>query len=112
MELKFLYHPVKDLRASLLFYHDMGFKIAWQQGAHTVAMSLPNSNIKLLLEDDELNLTAGGIFVVENVDDFYEQNKERYSFVKTPCDIPPGRYAIYQDLSENLIRIIDLRNER
>jgi hypothetical protein len=49
---------------------------------------------------------------VDSVDKYYEQHQEKLHFIKTPCDIPPGRYAIYQDDSENLFRIIDLSRER
>lgn len=112
MKLVFLYHPVKNLKESLAFYRDtLGFEEAWREGEHTVALNLPNSDIRLMIEDDEQELSAGGIFLVDSVDSFFEENKEVLEFVKEPTDIPPGRYAIYKDNSGNLLRILDFTKE-
>lgn len=112
MKLIFLYYPVSNLEESVTFYREQqGFVEAWREGDHTVAMSLPDSDVKLLLEEDEKDLSPGGVFLVENVDHFYDKNKDSVEFIKLPVDIPPGRYAIYQDNSGNLIRIIDFTKE-
>ncbi len=112
MKLVFLYHSVKNVKDSLLFYREeLGFEEAWREGDHTIALRLPNTDIRLLIEDDEQDLSAGGIFLVDSVDDFYHEKKNVLKFVKEPVDIPPGRYAIYQDHDENPIRIIDFTNE-
>ena len=76
-----------------------------------MALSLPNSDVRLLIEEDEQELSAGGIFLVESVDTFYQENMERMQFVKEPIDIPPGRYAIIKDPSGNYLRIMDFTNE-
>ena len=61
MKLVFLYHPVKNLKESLTFYREtLGFEEAWREGEHTVALTLPNSDVRLLIEDEELELSAGG----------------------------------------------------
>ncbi|RLL44900.1 hypothetical protein D8M04_08445 [Oceanobacillus piezotolerans] len=113
MKLAFLSHPVKDLKASLNYYREVfGFEEAWREGDHTAALKLPDSEIKLMIEDDDEGFSAGGVFVVVSVDQFYEENKEKINFVKTPCDIPPGRYAIFQDIDGNVMRIIDMSKER
>lgn len=113
MKLVFLYHPVKNLKESLTFYREtLGFEEAWREGEHTVALNLPNTDVRLLIEDEELELSAGGIFLVESVDTFYRENKDKLEFVKEPVDIPPGRYAIYKDISGNHLRIIDFTNEK
>jgi len=113
MKLVFLFHPVKDLKESLAFYRDqLGFEEAWREGDHTVAFNLPNSDIRLMIEDDEQDLPAGGIFLVDSVDDFFKNNKDHLHFLKEPVDIPPGRYAIYEDNSGNLLRILDFSKEK
>jgi catechol 2,3-dioxygenase-like lactoylglutathione lyase family enzyme len=113
MQLAFLCHPVKNLKESLVFYREvLGFEEAWREGEHTVALKLPGTEVQLMIEDDDEGFSTGGIFIVDSVDEFYESNKEQLTFVKYPCDIPPGRYAIFQDSSENPMRIIDLSNER
>src|SRR5689334_12259415 len=102
MKLVFLYHPVDNIKDSLAYYRDtLGFEEAWREGEHTVALQIPNSEVRLLIEDDEKELGAGGVFLVESVDDFFHANKEDLDFVKGPIDIPPGRYAIYKDHSGN-----------
>jgi hypothetical protein len=67
---------------------------------------------RLMIEDDELELSAGGIFLVDSVDNFFNENKNILEFVKEPIDIPPGRYAIYKDNSGNPLRIIDFSKEK
>ncbi|MEI5907421.1 VOC family protein [Bacillus spongiae] len=113
MKLVFLYHPVKNVKESLAFYRDtLGFEEAWREGEHTVALTLPNSDVRLMIEDEEADLSAGGVFLVDSVDDFYNENKNVLEFVKEPIDIPPGRYAIYKDISGNYLRIIDFTKEK
>lgn len=113
MKLVFLYHPVKNLKESLTFYREkLGFEEAWREGDHTVALKLPNSEIQLMIEDDEQELSAGGVFLVNSVDGIYNENKDTLEFIKGPVDVPPGRYAIYKDNSGNLLRIIDFTKEK
>ncbi|MCA1032535.1 VOC family protein [Bacillus timonensis] len=113
MKLAFLYHPVKNLEESLEFYREtLGFEEAWREGEHTVALKLPNSDIQLLIENDELEFSAGGVFLVDSVDAFFRENNDKLEFVKEPVDIPPGRYAIYKDNSGNHLRIIDFSKQK
>ena len=113
MKLVFLSHPVKNVKESLHFYREvLGFEEAWREGEHTIALNLPNSDVRLMIEDDEQDLSAGGVFLVDNVDAFYEAKKNVLTFVKTPFDVQPGRYAIYQDHDGNYMRIIDFTNEK
>ncbi|MFS0780597.1 VOC family protein [Bacillus sp. 1P06AnD] len=112
MKLAFLCHPVERLQESLSFYRDeLGFEEAWREGDHTIALKLPGSEVQLMIEDDGEGVAAGGTFIVDSVDEFYRINKENFDFLKLPCDIPPGRYAIFQDASGNPIRILDMSNE-
>lgn len=63
MKLLFLYHPVENLKESLAFYRDvLGFEEAWREGEHTVALKLHDSNVQLMIEDDEMDLGPGGYF--------------------------------------------------
>ena len=112
MKLAFIDYPVKDLKKSIAFYRDtMGFEEAWREGDHTVAFKLPGSEVQLMIENDEYGTGPGAVFLVESVDQFFVENKEQLEFVKEPVDIPPGRYAIFQDVDGNLIRILDFTNE-
>ncbi|UTR10334.1 hypothetical protein MM300_21060 [Evansella sp. LMS18] len=112
MKLMFLYHPVKNLKESLTFYREnLGFEEAWREGDHTVALKLPDTEVQLMMEEDDDGLTAGGVFLVDSVDTFFAKKKNMLRFIKEPIDIPPGRYAIYEDESGNPMRIIDFSNE-
>jgi len=115
MKLVFLFHPVKNLKESMSFYREtLGFEETWREGEHTAALKLPGTEIQLMLEDEDENegLPAGGIFLVDSVDQYYDENKEKLEFIKQPVDIPPGRYAIYKDNSGNLLRILDFSKEK
>ncbi|RXZ00605.1 VOC family protein [Fictibacillus sp. S7] len=113
MKLAFLYYPVTNLEDSLAFYRNtFGFEEAWREGEHTVALVLPNSDVRMLIEEDEQELSAGGVFLVDSVDAFYKEHKEYMTFVKEPLDIPLGRYAICRDISGNCLRIIDFSKEK
>lgn len=113
MKLIFLYHPVKNLKESLAFYREkLGFEEAWREGDHTAALKCPDSDIQIMIDEDEHELSAGGVFLVESVDEFYNDNKDTLEFIKGPVDIPPGRYAIYKDNSGNPLRILDLTKEK
>lgn len=112
MKLVFLYHPVKNLKQSLHHYREvLGFEEAWREGDHTVALKMPDTEVQLLIEEDEIDLDAGGVFLVDSVDDFFEQNQSNLEFIKQPKTIPPGRYAICKELNGNIIRLIDFTNE-
>ena len=53
MKLVFLYHPVDNLMDSLSYYCDtLGFEEAWREGEQAIALQLPDSDVKLLIEND------------------------------------------------------------
>jgi hypothetical protein len=111
MKLAFLFHPVKDLHESQKYYEELGMTEAWREGNQVLGLSMPDSEVQLMIEEDEHDLGPGGVFLVESVDHFYEENESRLNFIKTPCSIPPGRYAVYKDATGNPIRIIDFTNK-
>ena len=112
MKLLFMDYPVENLKESLAFYRDvLGFEEAWREGDHTVALKMPGSDVQLMIENDEVGLTPGAVFLVDSVDEYYGKKRDILTFVKEPMDIPPGRYAIFQDNSGNLIRILDFSKE-
>jgi catechol 2,3-dioxygenase-like lactoylglutathione lyase family enzyme len=111
MKLAFLFHPVKNLQESQKYYEGLGMSEAWREGNQVLGLSIPDSDVQLMIEEDELDLGPGGVFVVESVDQFYEENDIKLNFVRTPCTIPTGRYAVYKDGAGNPIRIIDFTNK-
>lgn len=114
MKLAFLSLPVKNMDSAVAFYRDvLGMEEAWREGATTVALRT-NADVQLLLEqeEEEHQFGPGGIYIVENVETFYQQNKASLHFVQEPIDIPPGKYAIFTDDTGNPIRIIDLTKQK
>ncbi|MEW4326946.1 VOC family protein [Rossellomorea marisflavi] len=108
----YLYHPVDDLKQALTFYREtLGYEEAWREGKHTAALTIPGSTVRLLLEEDEKELGPGAVFLVNSVDEFHLEKNGTLTCLKEPFDIPPGRYAVYQDPSGNALRIIDFSNE-
>jgi catechol 2,3-dioxygenase-like lactoylglutathione lyase family enzyme len=111
MKLAFLFHPVKDLHESQQYYEGLGMTEAWREGNQVLGMSMKDCEVQLMIEEDEHDLGPGGVFLVDSVDDFYHEHEGKLNFVKLPCTIPPGRYAIYRDATGNPIRIIDSTNK-
>ena len=108
MKLVFLYHPVKDLKESLAFYRDvLGWDEAWRMGDATVAMQIPGSDVQVMLDatEDASGLGASGFYEVDDVDRFYEANRDRMTFVEPPQDLEPIRYASFTDPSGNPFRL-------
>lgn len=117
MKLAFVYLPVKDLESALALYRDqLGFRESWREGTTTAGLTLPGTEIQMMLEHDadaphEAD-KPGPIFQVDSVDEFYAQNKGQFVFTVEPHDIPPGRYAAFEDPSGNRIRVLDDTRER
>ncbi|MBA2665652.1 MAG: VOC family protein [Trueperaceae bacterium] len=113
MKLIFVYTPVQDLKASLALYRDeLGFEEAWREGDTVAGLTLPGVDVHMMLEEDPAEVgKPGPIFEVDSVDDFYAARRDRLAFTVMPHDIPPGRYAAFDDASGNRIRILDTSKE-
>jgi catechol 2,3-dioxygenase-like lactoylglutathione lyase family enzyme len=112
MKLAFVFLPVSDLARAIAFYRDtLGLDEAWREGDHTVAFSLPSTDVALML-GNEPDSAAGPLFLVDSVTDFYEQNRSALNFRFEPRDIPPGLYTIFDDPAGNVIRVMDVSKER
>ncbi|HET7580807.1 MAG TPA: VOC family protein [Bacillales bacterium] len=112
MKLVFLSYPVKNLKESLEYYRtNFGMEEAWREGELTAAMKLEGTDVKLMLDQDDEGMTAGGVFLVDSVDEFYKEYAN-LDFIREPFDIPPGRYAIFKDNAGNVNRVIDMTKEK
>lgn len=108
MKLNFLYHPVENLEKSVVFYRDvLGWDEAWRMGETTAAMTIPDSEITVMLDigDPYEHGSSSGFFQVDDIDVFYEEKRDRMDFVVEPMDLPPIRYAAFIDPDGNLFRI-------
>jgi catechol 2,3-dioxygenase-like lactoylglutathione lyase family enzyme len=108
MKLEFLFVPTSDLSASLALYRDgLGFTEVWREGNTTVALSLPGSDVQLMLDANDPSATVGPLFVVDSVEAFHAARAESLTVVEEPSEIPGGFLATYQDPGGATIYVMD-----
>ncbi len=109
MHLTLIYVPSKDAAVSARFYREtLGWQEAWREGETTIALTIPGSDIQLMLDEDETEpRQTGPMFKVEDVIDFYRRNQGNLEFLSAPKDIPPGKYVAFRDVDGYAIRLYD-----
>lgn len=108
MKLEFLFIPTADLKASLALYRDgLGFTELWREGESTVALSLPGSELQIMLDANDPQAQAGPIFVVDSVTDFHAKRPEGLTVIEEPAEIPGGAMVTYQEPGGGVIQVLD-----
>lgn len=108
MKLEFLYAPTSDLAASLALYRDaLGCEEVWREGDATVALSLPGTDVQLMLDTNDPIAPWGPLFVVDSVQEFDTARPGALRVVDEPSEIPGGFVATYQDPSGATIYVMD-----
>ena len=108
MKLEFLFVPTSDLSASLALYRDgFGFTELWREGEATVVLSLPGSDVNLMLDANDPDAPIGPLFVVDSVDAFHSARAETLVVVDEPSEIPGGFVATYRDPGGATIYVMD-----
>jgi catechol 2,3-dioxygenase-like lactoylglutathione lyase family enzyme len=108
MKLEFLFVPTSDLKASLALYRDsLGFTEIWREGDATVALALPGTEVKLMLDAHDPDAPVGPVFVVDSAMAFHAARPETLAVVEAPSEIPGGFLAIYQDPGGATIHVMD-----
>jgi hypothetical protein len=108
MKLEFLLVPTSDLKASLALYRDgLGFAELWREGDSTVALSLPGSDVQVMLDANDPGAPVGPIFVVESVASFHESRPDALSVVAEPSEIPGGSMATYREPGGAVLYVLD-----
>lgn len=95
MRLGFEKHPVTNLKQALTGFERSGFTVLWRPDRDSALLAAPGtSTAAVLLEvhDVELELGAGGVYLLDDVDAFEREHPDR-DWVVEPCDGPLGRYA-------------------
>lgn len=112
MKLEFLFAPTHDLEASLALYRDaLGCEEVWREGEATVSLSLPGSDVQLMLDAHDPAAPFGPIFVVDSVKTFHLSRPEALTVVEEPSEIPGGFLATYQDPSGTTVYVMDQTTE-
>lgn len=114
MNLSLIYLPVASIKDALALYRDrLGFEEAWREGDLTVGLSVPGTEVQLMLEQDAPEGDkAGPFFQVDDVDAFYAAHKDELAFTAPPKDIPPGRYVAFDDPWGNRVHVLDMSAEQ
>ena len=106
MKLTFLFAPVRDLAAALPFYRDeLGLEEAWREGTRTVAFQLPDSEVQLMV-DDENSDPPGPMYLVDDLTAFMAAHPD-LPVVAPRYDIPGGSVIGYRDPGGNAFYVFD-----
>ena len=108
MKLEFLFVPTTDLKASLALYRDaLGFGEVWREGDATVALSLPGTDVQLMLDANDPDAPLGPLFVVDSVEAFHAARPEALTVIEEVSEIPGGFMATYQDPGGATLYVMD-----
>ena len=108
MKLEFLFVPTSDLNASVGVYRDgLGFTELWREGDMTVALTLPGSDVQLMLDANDPDAAVGPLFVVDSVVAFHAARPETLGVLEEPAEIPGGLLATYQDPGGATVYVMD-----
>ena len=108
MKLEFLFAPTSDLKASLALYRDgLGCTEIWREGDATVALTLPGTDVQLMLDANDPDAPVGPLFVVDSVEAFHTARPEALVVVAEPAEIPGGFLAVYQDPGGATLYVMD-----
>jgi len=108
MKLEFLFAPTSDLEASYALYRDhFGAEEVWREGDTTIALSLPGTDVQLMLDNNDADAPVGPLFIVESVAEFHRNIPAGLGVVEEPSEIPGGFSATYQDPNGMRIYVMD-----
>jgi catechol 2,3-dioxygenase-like lactoylglutathione lyase family enzyme len=112
MKLEFLFAPTSDLQASLALFRDgFGCEEVWREGDATIALTLPGTDVQLMLDANDPDAPFGPLFIVDDVQKFHEARPRALSVVDAPSEIPGGFSATYRDAGGTTIYVMDQSNE-
>ena len=108
MKLEFLFAPTSDLHGSLALYRDaLGFTEVWREGDATVALSVPGTDVQLMLDANAPDAPFGPLFVVDSVEAFHAARLEALDVIEEPAEIPGGFLATYREPGGATIYVMD-----
>jgi len=84
-----------------------GFTEVWREGDATVALSLPGTDVQLMLDANDPDAPVGPLFVVDSVKAFHATHPETLTVIDEPAEIPGGFLATYQDPGGVTIYVMD-----
>jgi hypothetical protein len=79
----------------------------WREGEATVALSVPGTDVQLMLDANDPDAPFGPLFVVDSVEAFHAGRPEALDVIEAPAEIPGGFLATYQDPGGATIYVMD-----
>jgi predicted enzyme related to lactoylglutathione lyase len=108
MKFEFLFAPTSDLQASYALYRDhFGAEEVWREGDTTIALSLPGTDVQLMLDSNDADAPVGPLFIVESVTGFHQSRPAGLEVLEEPSEIPGGFMATYRDPNGLTIYVMD-----
>ncbi len=93
-----------DLQAAVDFYKKLGLKLVFHVKDQWAEFKIGNLQIGLCPTTESVNLNRTGlVFEVEDINAFYEANKEGLNFLDKPVEAAHGIMASIQDPSGNIL---------
>lgn len=90
------------------WYRDgLGYTELWREGDSTVALTLPGSDVQLMLDANDPDAPVGPLFVVGSVEEFHAARPATPAVVESPSEIPGGFLATYRDPGGATIYVMD-----
>ncbi len=112
MKLEFLLIPTSDMAASLALYREsFGFTEVWREGDSTIALTLPGSEVQIMLDSNDPTAPVGPQFVVDSVEEFHASLPAGLTVVEAPAEIPGGWMATYRDPGGATLYVLDQSTE-
>jgi len=106
MKLEFMYAPVQKIDEALALYRDgLGLTEAWREGENTVALNLPDTDVKLMLDAEAPAAQPGPLFVVDSVAAF--RNEHPGLSYEENLEIPGGWLTSFSDPWRNVVYLMD-----
>ncbi len=108
MKLEFIFAPTSDLQASLALYREVfGSQEVWREGDTTAALTLPGTDVQLMLDSNDPTAPSGPVFVVDDVKAFDATRPAALQVVEEVAEIPGGFQATYRDPGGQTIYVLD-----
>ena len=79
----------------------------WREGDATVALTLPGTDVQLMLDSNDPDAPSGPLFVVDSVADFHATARTALKVIEEPVEIPGGFLATYRDAASSTIYVMD-----
>jgi len=105
MKPAFIYTPTSDLPASAAFFRDtLGLEEAWREGDDTVAFSLPDSDLQLMVSTSPGS--SGPMFLVDSATEWVREHPAVQVVVPFE-EIPGGSVVGLHDPDGNAFYVFD-----